>query len=349
MELTAVPKSSNIAEQGYDVDSFLLYLRFKDKDGTVSPKIAEYSNFPPEMYAEMMEAESMGSFFYRNVRPFKEKFPFRYLDSLPEPPTAEQSTDFTDDGTPLPVTPAGEALLAEVLKSDDPEQLKQEALALSEKTKAIVIASPEAYELAATTLLAIAGMRAALETTFRPDIAEKHKVWKAALAVLNHYDAPLESDDKRLREGMSAFKKQQDAQRLKDEQAERDRLQAEADAEAKTQAQELQIADAIDAEQRGEPELAKVILNSAPLPMQARYVGPVTFASTTPKTKGITHVEDWHFEIVDAKQIPRKYLIVDEKAIKQEATTLKERAEIPGVRFWDRGGMRVSPKSRKQA
>lgn len=338
MELQQV-KSELIDSVGFNAEEALLFVRFKGKEDIYS-----YQNIAPELFQEMMEQKSVGSFFSQRIKPFRERYPFEKLSAVIDvrPDIDRTAVDFMASGSPVPATIAP----AEIAIPDDPEELKKEALALSEKSQAIAITSPEAYTLAATTLLAIARMRAALETTLRPGIKEKHQAWQAELAILNHYDRPLESDDQRLRAGMIEFKRNEDAARLKAEQAERDRQQVEADAEARTRAQELQLADAIDAEQRGEPELAKVIIDNAPLPVQPRYVGPVSYASTVPKTAGITHVDDWTFEITDEKLIPAKYKVVDLKALQNEATTLKARAEVPGVRFYNKGGLRAAAKPR---
>jgi hypothetical protein len=246
------------------------------------------------------------------------------------------TTDFTQDGTPLAVVDSEPEL------PTDPEQLKNAALQLNEQAKAIVIDTPEAYQLAAKTLLAIARMRGGLETTFRPGIQEKHAAWKAELAVLNYYDKPLEDDEKRLKLGISDFNRREEQKRIAAENEERKRQQKLAEEAAAAQAQEMQLADAIDAEQRGEPEIAEVIMKSAPLPIAPAYVPPVRVASAVPQVKGMIHREDWTWEVEDMNKVPRKYLILDERALNNEAKTLKGRAEVPGIRFYDRGGVSVS-------
>ena len=193
-------------------------------------------------------------------------------------------------------------------------------------------------------MTAIARMRDGLEKALRPEIDRAHKIHAAACAVLNHYDRPLAADAQRLKDGMRDFKKRDDEARLAAERAERQRQQDEADAEAKRKAQELQIGDAIEAESRGETQLAKVIMDSAPLPVAPRYVPPVSYASTVPKVKGVSHVPNWTFEITDETKIPRKYLLVNEAALRSEAKTLQGLASVEGVRFYDAGMVRSSKK-----
>lgn len=335
MELQQVT-STLLDSVGFNAEESLLFVRFKGKDDVYS-----FANIPPEMYEEMVTSKSVGQFFSQNIKPFKDRFPYEKMGSeIPAVADIDRTaTDFTATG-PVPAIVAP----AEIVLADDPEALKAQALELSERTKAIAIVSPEAYALAGATLTAIARMRDGLERTLRPEIDRAHKIHAAACAVLNHYDKPLAADAQRLKDGMRDFKKHEDDARLAAERADRQRQQEEADAEAKRKAQELQIGDAIEAESRGETQLAKVIMDSAPLPVAPRYVPPVSYASTVPKVKGVTHVPNWTFEIEDETKIPRKYLLVNEAALRSEAKKLMGLASVEGVRFYDAGTVRSSKK-----
>jgi hypothetical protein len=367
MQLTPLdPPSSNIHAEGYDFDTCLMLVQFKDAKGPKNEAYA-YDGLSPEFYDEICVASkvagnSFGKIFAKEIKPFPNKYPFKKIP-LPTPPTPPRTysfedvnasvdsteitfdstlsnaTNFTPTGTPVPAIVAP----AEILPPEDPEALKTAALALNEKAKAIEINSTEAYELAATTLLAITLMRDGLEKTFRPEIDRAHKIHAAACAVLNHYDKPLKEDIKRLKDGMALFHQQEEArarEKARKEQEEEDkRAQAEADARA----QELQLADAVAAEERGETELAAVILESKPLPIAPVYRAPVQVMSQAPrKAAGSSYVPKWVGVVTNAALIPRKYLIPDDKAIQQEAKSLQERAEIPGVRFYDEGNIRTS-------
>lgn len=355
MKLTPLdPPSSNIYAEGFDPETCLLHIQFKDGDKP-KPEAYAFDGISPELYEEMRAASSrgisFGKFFALNIKPFPKKFPFHKV-SIPARVYSFEDVQgslgehggtigFTANGTPVPAMLAP----AEIVVPEDPEALKQEALALSRRAEAIEITSPESYELAATTVLAISRMREALETTYRKGIKEKHELWKAELAVLNYYDAPLESDARRLKSGMAQFHQREEA-RAREEarqlQAEQDK---QAEEEAAARAQELQIADAVAAEERGEPEIATVIMNSKPLPVAPMYRAPVQVMSAAPrKTAGSSYVPRWVGEITNAALIPRKYLIPDDKAIQNEAKTLQDRAEIPGVRFYDAGNIRTSRK-----
>lgn len=75
-------KSSQIAAFGYDAGKQTLAIRFN------SGGLYHYSNVPSEVFDQMQQAESVGSFFYRNV---KGKFEYQRLVFVP----------ITPAGTPL--------------------------------------------------------------------------------------------------------------------------------------------------------------------------------------------------------------------------------------------------------
>lgn len=73
--------SSQIAEVGYDEGSQTLSVRFKQKDGTPSPNYYNYSGVDPETANAMETGESVGKFFYANV---KGKFDFTKIEPAAE-------------------------------------------------------------------------------------------------------------------------------------------------------------------------------------------------------------------------------------------------------------------------
>lgn len=76
ISLNAV-KSSQIAEIGYDAATSTLAIRFHPKAGMQTGPVYHYSNFSPEQWAEFSAAESIGSWFGKNIR---HKFDFVKVD-----------------------------------------------------------------------------------------------------------------------------------------------------------------------------------------------------------------------------------------------------------------------------
>lgn len=371
MNLTPLdPPSSNIHAEGFDPETCLLFVQFKDGD-IPKPEAYEFDGVSPELYEELrtasVQGSSFGKLFARTIKPFPKKFPFRKVAlptaapevrsysfedvngavSHPEgdmeisvDPAFPGATDFTSTG-PVPAIVAA----AEILPPEDPEALKTAAMALNEKAKAIEINSATAYELAATTLLAITRMRDGLEKTFRPEIERAHKVHAAACAVLNYYDNPLKEDIKRLKAGMAKFHQEEEArarEKARLEQEEADKL---AQQEADARAMELHLTDAIEADQRGEKELAAMIMNTKPLAMAPVYSPPVRVMSSVPrKVAGNTYVPNWVHEVTNLKMLPDQWKVADDKSLAALAKRLEGRAEVPGVRFWDAGNIRTSRK-----
>jgi hypothetical protein len=361
MQLEAVD-SSLISHRGYDPAKRVMHLRFLDKRYTFGA-LYEFGNISPDMWEQALTWRndnenspdfgdlSTGQWFIRHIKgnknhPFKkiedphnDLSPSGLLENLQK--SVDETTDFAS-GQPLPV---------EESLPEDIEELGAKALALQERARAIVINSAEAYSIAETTGVAIARMRDALERTMRPKIKEAYTPYKALLEILNKYDGPLESDQKRLTAGMSAFKRAEDARvRLLADQ-ERSRLQRIADDEARARAEALKKADVQAALDAGETKLAKQIEKAPALPVQAVFVPPVHIQSEVPQSKSSYHVEDWHYEWVNARGevveypdlslIPAQYILVDTKTIAATVKRTKNRTAIPGVRAFDAGAVRL--------
>ena len=62
-EVQRVPvTSTNLQSVGYDEDSRTLTIEFRNGS------IYEYENVPPEVHAELMNADSHGKYFHRHIR-----------------------------------------------------------------------------------------------------------------------------------------------------------------------------------------------------------------------------------------------------------------------------------------
>ncbi len=66
-------KSSQLASIGHDPETNKLEVEFK------TGGVYEYDNFTAEDFAALQGAESVGSYFYKHIKPAKDKYPYRKL------------------------------------------------------------------------------------------------------------------------------------------------------------------------------------------------------------------------------------------------------------------------------
>lgn len=74
-------ESSQIDSIGHDPATNTLAIRFKSKSGTGS--LYHYDNFTAEDFAAIESAESVGSHFYKHIKPYDKKYPYRKIDETP--------------------------------------------------------------------------------------------------------------------------------------------------------------------------------------------------------------------------------------------------------------------------
>lgn len=70
------------------------------------------------------------------------------------------------------------------------------------------------------------------------------------------------------------------------------------------------------------------------LEARAESVQAETIEVDIPKVSGIQLRERWLFEVVDPAEVPREYLMVDERLVRAEVNAKEHLANIPGVRIW---------------
>lgn len=75
ISLSAI-ESSQLAEIGYHPDSQTLAIRFKGR-GDKPGSLYHYDGVTPEDWEAFNGAESKGSHFYKHIKPFADKFPYR--------------------------------------------------------------------------------------------------------------------------------------------------------------------------------------------------------------------------------------------------------------------------------
>ncbi|MGU2444398.1 KTSC domain-containing protein [Burkholderia cenocepacia] len=82
-------ESSQIHSIGYDAESETLAVRFKDRRTAGPTSLYHYTGFTQANFDALKTAESLGSHFYKHIKPFPERFPYTCIEKMP---AAESST-----------------------------------------------------------------------------------------------------------------------------------------------------------------------------------------------------------------------------------------------------------------
>lgn len=81
--------SSQLHSIGHHPESNTLAIRFKAKDGSPAA-LYHYENVTAEEFSAFKGAESIGSHFYKNIKPFATKYPFVCIEK--KPPAEQEQT-----------------------------------------------------------------------------------------------------------------------------------------------------------------------------------------------------------------------------------------------------------------
>lgn len=206
-----------------------------------------------------------------------------------------------------------------VMVNPTAEDIAKVADVFASETETYQVANTPQYAAAGETLKSIKRAQKLLETIrfgmTRPMDEAKNKV-------LDFFRGPsdkLSSAEKRVKEGMLAYDKEQ--RRL--QQEEQRKAEEAAAAERQRLAASAAKAEEAGRHKRAEEYTARAEASVAPLVRRE----PLKVAGTSLRTV-------WKFEIADAALVPREYLVVDETKVRRVVTALKEGASIPGVRVW---------------
>jgi hypothetical protein len=74
--------SSQIHSIGYDAETETLAIRFKSKLGEPT-SLYHYSKVTPANFEAFRTAKSIGSHFYKHIKPMPERFPYVCIEKMP--------------------------------------------------------------------------------------------------------------------------------------------------------------------------------------------------------------------------------------------------------------------------
>lgn len=135
----------------------------------------------------------------------------------------------------------------------------------------------------------------------------------------------LNQAEETLRKGRIVFQQQQEKSRLEEER----RLQELARKEEEKRRKQLEVR-AQKAAERGDEEKATELREQK----ENVFIPAPIIESQVTKTEGIGMRKAWKFEIVDVELLPKSYMLPNEKLIGGIARSMKELANVPGVRFF---------------
>lgn len=75
--------SSQIHSLGHDDATNTLAVRFKNRTTGEPTSLYHYRNVPAEKYLALRNADSIGSHFGKNIKPYVIEFPFTRIESAP--------------------------------------------------------------------------------------------------------------------------------------------------------------------------------------------------------------------------------------------------------------------------
>jgi hypothetical protein len=211
-----------------------------------------------------------------------------------------------------------------------------------------------------------------LKAIFEPICAARYERHKRATQLLADKIRGFEQVKRRASELIGAYDVEQERKRREEE----NRLQCEADAEAKRihdeqvklaneegkrLSEDQALADAAELAAAGDHKAAEQVLNNpAPVPVYVPpvFTPPVILQKSVPKAAGKSSITvyDWRVKqsqkcravaphkpeecSICLEEVPRQYLILDTKTIGQLVKATKEKTAIPGIDVFPSSGAR---------
>ena len=170
--------------------------------------------------------------------------------------------------------------------------------------------------------------RKTLDEFFDPGIKKAHELHKGLVAQKKQFTDRLDRAEAAGKAAMTRY----DAEQERIREAERRRLQAIADEEARKERERLEK----EASRLKTPELREARLEAA-----AAVVAPTVQIAPIVKTEGEASRKLWKARVVDINQVPREYMVVNQQALDAMARATKGAVAIPGVEIYSETSMAI--------
>lgn len=223
--------------------------------------------------------------------------------------------------------------------------LRRQADGFMADVQAMTISDNDAYVRAGELVRGIVGYMKRVGEVLDPICAAAHHAHKVAVQQRDDLLKPAQHAREVLGKRMAQWDEAQARFRREAEQAaqrERERLEREAAEQAAAEQRRIQrdaetrrLEEAAALEAKGDKVGAEQLIDapiSVPKVTPAPVFIPRPMPEAAPKLEGVSYSVVWDFEITDPALIPREYLLVNDKAIRQVCKALKEKTNIPGIK-----------------
>ena len=205
------------------------------------------------------------------------------------------------------------------------EELKEEVLPVVREAEATQVESAVSYQHAASFLKNVKAAQKKVKEFFSPLKATAKAAHSAVCAGEREMLAPLTEAESGVKRKMLAW--QQEQERIARERERK--LQAQAEAKARKERERLEKRAAAAVE-KGQIEKAESLEDKA-----AEVIAPVVHVeSEAPKVEGIKYRVTWRARVTREEDVPRQWLIVDDKALQAFARATKGSKSVAGVEFY---------------
>lgn len=209
------------------------------------------------------------------------------------------------------------------------EQIEQNAVVVSDEAGSLVIKTDEGLQTAGLMLTGIKRLRREIDGSYDPIIKKAHEAHREAIEQKKKVNAPLVKAEGIIKPKIALYTDEQE--RIQKQEEARVRKEQEEAEKKRKEDEDKRIQEAADLEEAGKPEEADAILDE-PEPETAS--APIVLPPKPAKAEGVSVKKVWKFRIKDESQIPRNFLMVDEKKIGQLVRAMKDEAVVPGVEVY---------------
>lgn len=208
-------------------------------------------------------------------------------------------------------------------------QVVENAVSVIEKQEIVKVMSVQDRTGALEICKRIKEQKTAVVNHFAEIKSKAYSAWKAIVAKEKSYTDRLDAVERKIKSAVLVYDREQEAIR----RAEQRRLQAEADERARRERERLEK----EAARLKTPELKEERLAQA----QAVVAPVVEVAPIAPKVEGVSTRKTWKARVVDAGQVPREFMVVNETALNAYARATKGKMPVAGVEFYEEESLAV--------